>query len=74
MIWGGKPRVADSDDSDPWGEEHEVFVWRLMTLTMAGYPENLAWTLAMAPDIDLHRAVELVEKGCDPLVAARILL
>jgi hypothetical protein len=54
-------------------EQQLVEQWRAQELVRAGYPEQVAGELAMRPDIDLHRAVELLEKGCAPELAADIL-
>ena len=54
-------------------ERSKVESWRLHVLMEAGYPLPLAERLA-ASDADLHRAVELVDAGCDHAVAAEILL
>jgi hypothetical protein len=42
-------------------------------LIEAGFPLPLAERLA-ASEADLHTSVELVAQGCDPIVAAEILL
>lgn len=57
----------------PEGEQAKVESWRLHVLIEAGYPLPLAERLAAAP-ADLHACVELVQQGCDPTVAAEILL
>ena len=54
-------------------EREKVASWRLHVLIEAGYPLQLAERLAQS-DADLHAAVELVRKGCEPLTAAEILL
>ena len=54
-------------------EREKVAGWRLHVLIEAGYPLPLAERLAQS-DADLHTAVELVRKGCEPLTAAEILL
>ena len=54
-------------------ERDKVAGWRLHVLIEAGYPLPLAEKLAQS-DADLHTAVELVRKGCEPLTAAEILL
>jgi hypothetical protein len=54
-------------------ERSKVMTWRLHVLLEAGYPLSLAEDLA-ASEADLHEAVGLVESGCTPAVAARILL
>jgi hypothetical protein len=54
-------------------EQAKVEGWRLHVLIEAGYPLPLAERLA-GSNADLHRAVELVTQGCQPQVAAEILL
>ena len=54
-------------------ERSKVESWRLHVLIEAGYPVSLAERIA-ASAADLHRAVELVSRGCDHEVAASILL
>jgi len=48
--------------------------WRADMLERAGYPDEAAATLATRLDVDLHSAIDLIEKGCPPEVALRILL
>ncbi|MGH6876708.1 MAG: hypothetical protein ACREHV_04930 [Rhizomicrobium sp.] len=55
-------------------ELERVTSWRAERLERAGYDHDVAHELAERPDIDLHHAVELLERGCDPEIAARILL
>jgi hypothetical protein len=54
-------------------EREKIAGWRLHVLIEAGYPIHLAERLAHS-EVDLHRAVQLVEQGCDATVAAEILL
>ena len=54
-------------------ERAKVESWRLHVLIEAGYPLPLAERLA-ASSVDLHSAVELVERGCGHTTAAEILL
>ena len=54
-------------------EQAKVESWRLHVLMEAGYPLSLAERLA-GSEADLHRAVELVRRGCTPETAAEILL
>ena len=54
-------------------ESEKVETWRLHVLTEAGYPEPLAEKLAHS-EADVHRAVELTQRGCSHATAARILL
>ena len=54
-------------------ERAKVEGWRLHVLMEAGYPLPLAERIA-ASEVDLHRAVELIQAGCAPETAAEILL
>jgi len=54
-------------------EQARVASWRLRVLIEAGYPVPLAERLAHS-EIDLHRAVELILRGCRHETAAEILL
>ena len=55
-------------------EAEKVERWRAEALEKVGYDAASAMQLAARHDVDLHRAVELVEAGCDPELALRILL
>lgn len=55
-------------------EGRRVLGWRYEELVRAGYREREAMVLADRADVDLHRAVRLVERGCPPKTALRILL
>ena len=59
---------------DRQSERAKVESWRLHVLMEAGYPLPLAEKLAAALDADLHHAVDLVARGCDPTTAVEILL
>jgi hypothetical protein len=48
--------------------------WRLHVLIEAGYPATVAERIAARHDVDLHRAVELIEAGCSADLAVEILL
>ena len=54
-------------------ERSKVESWRLHILLEAGYPHVLAEKIA-ASEADLHRAVDLLRRGCTPETAAEILL
>jgi hypothetical protein len=54
-------------------ERTKVEGWRLHVLIEAGYPLHLAERIA-GSEVDLHRAVELLRQGCEPITAAEILL
>lgn len=52
---------------------HEVARWRREQLVDSGFPPPLAARLAKDARYDLHRLIELVERGCEPELAVRIL-
>ena len=54
-------------------ETERVERWRAEALEHAGYDAAAALELAGRPDVDLHRAIELVENGCPPELAVQIL-
>lgn len=47
--------------------------WRERMLLTAGFDGDLATRLAGEGDLDLHALLELVDRGCSPHLAARIL-
>lgn len=51
----------------------EVFAWRRVQLVRSGFPHALASRVAGDGRYDLHRLIELVEHGCAPKLALRIL-
>jgi hypothetical protein len=55
-------------------ELERVERWRAEELMRAGYDPGAAADLAMCPDVDLHAAIELLERGCPADLAVRILL
>jgi hypothetical protein len=55
-------------------EGDRVERWRAETLERAGYDTAAAALLASRTDVDLHLAIELLEQGCAPELALRILL
>lgn len=62
--------VAAVDEADADG----VLTWRYQSLRRGGYDPNDAARLANARTVDLHQAVELRERVCEPVLALRILL
>jgi hypothetical protein len=54
-------------------EQELVESWRAAELERAGYPPAAAAELASRTDVDLHRAVEMLTKGCSPELALSIL-
>lgn len=65
--------VTPPQDPDQLTEPDRVLAWRISRLVRAGYSEEGAAKLARST-VDLHLAVELVERGCSPELALRILL
>lgn len=55
-------------------EQERVERWRADELMRAGFDPASAKRLASRFDIDLHRATELVDRGCSPELALQILL
>jgi hypothetical protein len=51
----------------------EVVAWRREVLEQAGFTRGEAEHLAGHPDVDLHDLLNLVDRGCPPELAARIL-
>jgi hypothetical protein len=57
---------APSPDAD-------LVAWRRRQLVIAGFTADVAASVAGDCAMDLHALIELVEQGCPPEVAARIL-
>jgi hypothetical protein len=55
------------------GVRDEVARWRREQLTASGFPPPVAAGLAADARYDLHALIELVERGCRPELALRIL-
>lgn len=55
-------------------EGERIERWRIGELERAGYSPDAATQLGARPDVDLHLAIELIERGCPPGTALRILL
>ena len=55
-------------------EVERIERWRAEELERAGYEPRAAGRLAVRHDVDLHTAVDLLECGCSPDLALRILL
>ena len=55
-------------------ETERIERWRAEELERAGYEPRAAGRLAVRHDVDLHAAVELLERGCPADLALRILL
>ena len=48
--------------------------WRAEELERAGYEPRAAGRLAVRHDVDLHAAVDLLQRGCPSDLALKILL
>ena len=55
-------------------EEARVIEWRAAELVRAGYSTFDADVISIHPEIDLHRAIELPQRGCPHDLALQILL
>jgi hypothetical protein len=51
----------------------KVLAWRRRQLRAAGFGSALASRVARDTGYDLHALIELVERGCPPRLAVRIL-
>ena len=54
-------------------ESERVERWRTAELMRVGFAGDDAVVLAARTDVDLHEATELVQRGCPPALAVRIL-
>jgi hypothetical protein len=54
-------------------ELERVERWRTAELMRVGFPGDDAVALAARTDVDLHEAIELIQRGCPPELAVRIL-
>jgi hypothetical protein len=54
-------------------EARAVESWRRRQLSAAGFSAPLARSLSRDRRVDLHALLELVDRGCPPPLAARIL-
>ena len=55
-------------------EQQQIELWRTEELERAGYSNRAAGRLAARQDVDLHLAIRLLERGCPPELALKILL
>ncbi|MGH2873185.1 MAG: hypothetical protein ACRDL5_12080 [Solirubrobacteraceae bacterium] len=53
--------------------DHDVVAWRVGRLRDAGFSPQVAGKLARDRRYDLHALLELVDRGCRPELAARIM-
>jgi hypothetical protein len=59
-------------DSTREERSHDVAGWRREQLAVNGFPRWLATLVARDRRFDLHLLIELVERGCPPELAVRI--
>lgn len=55
------------------GPPLDVPSWRRLRLLEAGFPAALADAVASDPRLDLHALLQLIDRGCPPDLAVRIL-
>jgi len=55
------------------GEAAGIIGWRYERLRRAGLDARSAEVLSHEGDVDLHTLIELIERGCPPELAARII-
>lgn len=72
MITHESPRVVPPARCKSAGPPLAVVEWRACRLREAGFPPRLADALSRTR-VDLHALLELVDAGCPPELAARIL-
>ena len=68
------PEAVATRETTETDEILRVLVWRFNQLCRSGFELELATTIATRLDVDLHAAINLVERGCPPETAGRILL
>lgn len=64
---------ADSRDVAPGIRDAAVVIWRQQQLLAAGLGPRASESLARDCGVDLHALLDLVERGCPPRLAIRIL-
>ena len=66
-------RLSGQLSSGPAGDPARWTSWRSQRLVAAGFAPTLARRLAGDRRVDLHALLELVDRGCPPPLAARIM-
>jgi hypothetical protein len=69
----GVNRHVDNESRSGVRLTGEVALWRRSLLRQAGFAAGVARDLAANPAYDLHELLNLVDRGCPPQLAARIL-
>jgi hypothetical protein len=65
--------TTDRTSFDSRAELGAVVGWRRGRLLAAGFAPGMAGRLARDCRVDLHAVLELIDRGCPPALAARIL-
>jgi hypothetical protein len=68
-----RTRHASASGALDAGPRGDLADWREQQLLGAGFDADLATSVAADCVMDLHALIELVERGCPPSLAARIL-
>jgi hypothetical protein len=69
----GDVNLRTGEHAGPGPGAAEIVAWRRKRLRKAGFDNRLAEQLSRECAVDLHALIELVERGCPPPLAARIL-
>ena len=64
--------ILTSPEARELDEPDRVLLWRIVRLVQAGYDADSAVELALSA-VDLHAAVDLLERGCPVALARQIL-
>lgn len=71
-MWPKRKEASDAERSRP-ADADELLGWRQMQLLRVGYDSGEASRLAADRAVDLHELIGLIDRGCPPEVAKRIL-
>lgn len=66
--------MTATETTRPETEVERIERWRRQELERAGYPADAAAEIAGRLDVDLHQAIQLLQRGCPADIATRILL
>jgi hypothetical protein len=70
---GANPDMSRQRTATEVPGDADVVRWREDRLVAAGFAGELAGELARSRQVDLHAVLDLVDRGCPPPLAARIL-
>ena len=65
--------VHEHRECRPAGPPVDVTTWRRCRLLEAGFDAELADRIALDHTLDIHALLDLVDRGCPPALAVRIL-